>query len=256
MSSQSADNSPHLKIGNPAASAGRLAKIAGGLYLVVIVGGAFSEAFVRMRLMVRGEAAATAAQILAHEQLFRWGFIADLIPLLCNMGLAVIFYHLFKVVNRNLAALATLFALMGTAIQGSVLLYHLVPLMLLKGGLSLSALTPEQLQALAYFALRMQTTGYTIALAFFGCFGLCLGFLIWKATFLPRILGVLMAVAGFCYFTNSMLSFVAPSLSSVAFLLPCLVGEASLTFWLLLKGVNEQRWKEQAGTAPANSNPT
>ncbi|MBI2814480.1 MAG: DUF4386 domain-containing protein [Opitutae bacterium] len=203
MSSQSADNPPRLKTGSIAVSPRRQARIAGCLYLLVILGGAFSEAFVRMRLMVRADAAATAANLLAHEQLFRWGFVADLVPLLCNVFLTVIFYNLFKVVNRSLAALTVLFATMGTAIQGSVLLYHLVPLMLLKGGLSLNALTPGQLQALAYFALRMQTTGYTIALAFFGCFGLGLGFLVWKSAFLPRILGVLMAIAGFCYFTNS-----------------------------------------------------
>ena len=74
-----------------------------------------------MRLMVRANAAATAANILAQEQLFRWGFVADLIPLLCNMILAVIFYNLFKLVNRSLAALTVLFATMGTAIQASVL---------------------------------------------------------------------------------------------------------------------------------------
>ena len=231
------------------------ARIAGFLYLVIILCGAFAEAFVRQRLIVSADVAATAANILAQEQLFRLGFIADLIPLLCNMLLAVIFYDLFKVVNRNLAALVVLFSLVGTAIQGSVLLYHLVPLMLLKGGLSLSALTQGQLQALAYFALRLQTSGYNIALAFFGCFGLCLGRLIWKSTFLPRILGVLMAIAGFCYVTNSIVSFIAPARSSIILLLPCLLGEGSLTLWLLVVGVNEQRWKEQAGCAGIANTP-
>lgn len=239
----------------PATSPRLKARLAGGLYLVVIAGGAFAEAFVRMRLIVPGDAAATAANILAHEQLYRWGFVADLVPLLCNMLLAVLFYDLFKVVNKGVAALVVAFTLTGTAIQASVLLYHLAALMLLKGGPALAALPPEQTQALAYFALRLQTSGYTLALVFFGCFGLCLGYLIWKSTFLPRLLGVLMAVAGLCYLTNSLVSVIDPSSASILFLLPVLLGEGGLTLWLLIAGVNASRWNVRAGASDPPSSP-
>jgi hypothetical protein len=227
----------------------RDARIAGLLYLIVIVAGAFAQAFVRQRLVVPGDAAATAANLLANEQLYRWGLVADLVPLLCNVVLAVIFYELFCVVNRSLAALAVLFALLGTAIQASALVFHIGPMLVLAGGPALSALTETQTQALAYVSLRLQTDGYTIALVFFGCFGLCLGYLIVRSTFLPRILGVLMGIAGFCYFANSLVSFVAPSLSSIVFLLPALLGEGALTLWLIFKGVDAARWRSQAASA-------
>jgi hypothetical protein len=219
------------------------ARLAGLLYLVVIVCGAFAEAGVRQRLMVHGDAAATAANIVANAQLYRWGFVADLVPLLCNMVLAVIFYRLFAPVNRGVAALVVLFSVVGSAIQASALLYHLEPLMLLTGGSALAAIPAAQLQAMAYFALRMQVAGYNIALVFFGCFGLSLGWLIWRSRFLPRLLGVLMAIAGACYFTNAMLGFVAPPLASMLLLLPCLIGEGGLTLWLLIAGVDPAKWE-------------
>jgi hypothetical protein len=227
----------------------RDARIAGLLYLFIIVAGAFAQAYVRQGLVVPGDAAATGANLVANEQLYRWGLVADLLPLLCNVILAVIFYRLLSVVNRSVAALAVLFSLLGTAIQATVLVFHIAPMLVLTGGPALGALTEPQVQALAYLSLRSQTDGYSIALVFFGCFGLSLGYLIVRSTFMPRLIGVLMGIAGFCYFTNSLVSLVAPSLSSVLFLLPALVGEASLTLWLIFKGVDSARWESQAASA-------
>jgi hypothetical protein len=223
------------------------ARTAGALYLVVILGGAFAEAFVRQRMIVHGDAAATAANLLANEQLYRFALIGDLVPLLCNVLLAVLFYDLFKIVRKSVAMLVAAFCLMGSAIQGAALVFHIAALLVLKGGTALSGLAETQLQSLAYLSLRLQANGYTAALVFFGCYGLCLGYLILKSSFLPRAIGVLMSVAGFCYFANSLMGFVAPSLSSMAFLLPCLVGEGALTLWLLIVGVNAEKWMLQAG---------
>lgn len=231
------------------ASPRRDARIAGAPYLVIIICGAFAEAFVRQRLTVPGDPAATAVNILAQEQLYRLGFVADLVPLLCNMVLAVLFYDLFRIVSTRVAALVVLFILAGTAIQASVLVYHLAPLILLQSVPS-DMLTHGQVEGLAYAALRLQTSGYNIALAFFGCYGLSLGYLILKASFLPRIIGVFMAIAGLCYIVNSFLSFVAPSLSSILLLLPALLGEGGLTLWLLVVGVDSARWKSQAENGP------
>lgn len=130
------------------------ARIAGVLYLVVIVTGIFAEIFVRQALMVSGDAAATAANILAHEQRFRWGFVGELIACACNIPIAVIFYNLFKVVNRSLTLAVVFFTLVGTAIESVVLLDHFEPLILLKGAAYLNAFTPKQLQAQAYASLN------------------------------------------------------------------------------------------------------
>lgn len=223
-----------------------MARTAGFLYLVVIAGGAFAEAFVRQRLVVPRDPVATAANLLANEQLYRLGFAADLVPLLCNVVLAVLFYALFKIVNRPVAALAAFFLLVGTAIQGAALLFHIAPLVILKNGLAWGGLDEQAWQALAYLALRLQSNGYTISLIFFGCFGLSLGYLILSSRFMPRLIGALMVVAGFCYTVNSMAAFLAPELSSIYLLLPVLAGEGSLALWMLLASVNASKWEAQA----------
>lgn len=227
----------------------REARVAGLLYLGVIVGGGFAQGVVRQRLFVPGDPSATARNVVAHEDLLRWAFVADLMPLLFNVLLAVILFGLFKVVSTRIATLAILFSLIGTAIQSAVLIFHIAPVFVLNGGAALDGLTEPQSQALAYLMLRLQTDGYTLALVFFGCFGLCLGYLIVRSAFLPRTLGVLMGIAGFCYFANSLAYFVAPSLSSIAFLVPVLLGEGGLTLWLLFAGVNAARWEERARAA-------
>lgn len=219
------------------------ARAIGFLYLLVILCGAFAEAFVRQRVLVAGDPRATAANILANEQIYRWAFVADLFPLFLNAFLAVLFFGLFKHVNRSVAGLVVIFLVIGSAVQAAMLLFHLAPLLLLKGSAALAALQGDQAEALAYLSLRLQGTGYNIALAFFGCFGLSLGYLIIRSTFLPRLLGVLMVIAGLCYLTNSMLTFLAPSLSSMLIILPVILGEGGLTLWLLVAGVDDERWE-------------
>jgi hypothetical protein len=241
MTERGREASPRLK-----------ARIAGFLYLIIIVAGMFAELFVREKLVVHGDAMATAQNILAHELLYRWGFAAGIIVLFCAIPLLLILYDFFKVVNRSLALLAVFFNLVSIAMEGANLLNHFAPLILLRGGPYLSAFKTEQLHALAYLSLRLQSTGYDMSLAFFGCFCLVAGYLIFRSAFLPRIIGVLMAIAGLCYLTNSFTNFLAPQFSKYVFpyiLAPGLVGEGSLTLWLLVMGVNVERWKEQASAA-------
>jgi hypothetical protein len=132
-----------------AASPQLKARIAGGLYLIVIAGGIFAELFVRGRLVVPGDAAATAHNIMAHEFLYRCGFSVELFYLLCNMPLILIFYDLFKVVNRNIALLDAFSSLTSTAVEAVSLLAHYAPLIILKNDRYLTAFTTEQRQAAA-----------------------------------------------------------------------------------------------------------
>jgi hypothetical protein len=227
------------------------ARIAGVLYLIVIVTGIFAEIFVREALTVSGDAAATAANILAHELRFRLGFVGELIACACNIPLAVIFYNLFRVVNRSLALAVVFFTLVGTAIESVVLLSHFLPLILLKGGSYLSVFKPEQLQAQAYASLALQSIGFAIALVFFGFYCLVMGYLIFRSTFLPRIIGVLLAIEGVGYLTNSFTLFLAPGLAARIFPYFAVTGLAEVAFclWLLVMGVNVPRWQEQARSA-------
>jgi hypothetical protein len=226
-------------------------RIAGLLYLVIIVGGLFDEVFVREQLMVERDPAATASNILTHELLYRSGFAAGIIILLCALVLLFIFYRLFKRVNKDLALLMVYFNLLSIAIESVSLLAHFAPLIFLKDVSYLSALNQDQLHALAYIPLRLQSTGYDLSLTFFGFFCILNGFLIFKSTFLPRTIGVLMAIAGVCYPINSFVNFLAPQYSLFPYIVvPSFVGELSLCLWLLMKGINVTRWEGEVNVPP------
>ncbi len=225
------------------------ARIAGFLYLIVIVGGIFAEIFVRGRLVVTGDAAATAHNIVTHEMLYRWGFVVELFYCaFCNLPITLIFYNLFKVVNKNVALLMVFFDLVVTAIESISLLAHYAPLVFLGNGHYLSAFTVEQLQAATYMSVQLFELGFAMSLVFFGFDLFLLAYLIVKSTFFPRIIGVLLAIEGLGYLINSFALFLAPALQARIFpyFAVTAIAEIALCLWLLVMGVNEQRWKEQA----------
>jgi hypothetical protein len=228
------------------------ARIAGFLYLTIIVTAGFAEVFVRGRLVVRGAAAATATNILAHESLYRLGGSADLINLVCDTALALLFYELLKPISRSLALLAAFFRLAHVAILTVSTLFHFAALTFLTGTHDLSVFSAAQLQEQALLCLSFHAWGYTICLVFFGFACLLLGILIYRSLFLPRIFGVLMAVAGLCYVTGSFARLLSPTFASNLFpyfLLPGAFGELSLTMWLLARGLNLERWQEKVSAA-------
>jgi hypothetical protein len=232
-----------------------LARIAGGLYLTVIVGGFFAIGYVPAALVVPGDAAATAHNIVAHELLYRLGLAIHLFILPANILLAGIFYDLFKVVNRRLALLVVFFTLVGTAVEGANILNQFAPLTLLGGGHALSVFTPEQLQALAYVSLDPQGISFAIQQVIYAGYLLAAGFVVFQSTFLPRAVGVLLVIGALCYLTYSFSSIVAPGFAAhlvPLIQLPSGVAELSLCLWLLIVGVNERRWQEQASVAGAS----
>lgn len=227
------------------------ARTAGLLYLVVIVAGAFAQLFVRDGLVAANDPATTAHNIMANELLYRGGFVAELIAGISNIPLIVIIYELFKVVNKRLALLVALFSAVGTAIEEVNLLNHIEPLLLLRHPAYLSAIPLEQLQAQAYLSLKVFESGFAISLVFFGWFCIGQGYLIVRSGFMPRFIGVLLAIEGVAYLANSFTVFLAPSLSSYVFtfLAVSVVGELSLCLWLLIKGVNVTKWEARARQA-------
>jgi uncharacterized protein DUF4386 len=241
MMEQNTGASPRLK-----------ARIAGAFWLIIIATASFAEFFVRGKIVVDGDAAATATNILAHEPLYRMGVAAVLIYLLCDIVVALLLYELLKPVSRSLSLLASFFRLAMVALLGANLLNLSAPLVLLKGAPFLTAFKSDQLQSLALVSLNLYAQVYFISLLFFGFHCLLIGYLIYRSTFLPRIVGALMAVTGLCYLTYSFSNVLSPALGASLFtyLLPLgLPGEISLTLWLLATGVNVQQWKEQAGAA-------
>jgi hypothetical protein len=227
------------------------ARVAGGLWLLCIVAGIVGF-IAGGPLIVPNDAAATAANILANESLFRLGFAADLISGASYLGATVLLYYVLKPVSRSLSLLAAFFGLTGVAIGGVAWVSHLAPLVLLHGDQYLSAFTTSQLQAMALTALKLQMQVFGIGMVFFGIQCILIGYLVARSTFLPRILGVLLAIGGTSYGIASFANFLTPSFGArlIPFVMPvALIGEGSLTLWLLVKGVSVQRWKDQASAA-------
>jgi hypothetical protein len=223
-----------------------LARILGILSLLGIVTGAFGIGYVPDALIVAGDASATVHNILAHETLFRLGFASHLFEMLLNIPSEIIFFILFRRVNGIVAAVALGCGLVGTAIEGLDMLSAYVPLKLAVEGSALGAFSPEQLHALSYISVQLQDAGLLISFAFYGLDELLSGFLIFRSRFLPRVIGVLLAISGLCYFSHSFLGFLAPSLDARLFpyiLFPCLPGEGLSSLWLATVGLNVAKWR-------------
>jgi Domain of unknown function (DUF4386) len=241
---------PEMKQRIAEASPRPRARITGVVYLLYFLTAVFGEFFLR-GLVVDGDAAATATNILAHRSLFRLGLATGLIATACYIAVTALFYGLFKPVSGSLSLLGAFFSLVGCAILAFGSLFQLAPLVLLGGSPYLNVFKVEQLRALALMFLELNTQAGNICVVFFGVYCLLIGYLIFRSAFLPRFLGGLMALAGLGWLT-----FLSPPLASHLSPYNLVLGflaELSLMLWLLVMGVNVQRWKEQAD-APHKEN--
>jgi Domain of unknown function (DUF4386) len=223
------------------------ARITGLFYLLTMLTGILAQGFISERLVVSGDAAATASNILTHRSLFELGFTVYLIEMVCQIAITALFYDLLKPAGRSVSLVAAFLGLAGCVIKTFSRLFYIAPLFVLGDAHYLSVFSREQLQALALLFLKINDRGAGIALAFFGFYALLTGYLIVRSTFLPRILGVWSVLAGLGWLT-----FLYPPLGYRLFPYIAafgLLGAVALILWLLVKGVNEQRWKEQASAA-------
>lgn len=230
------------------ASVGTLARIGGALYLIIIVLGLFGEAVVRDRILVPGDAGATAANLRSLESLWRLGIAAECVLLPCAIALLPILYVLLRPVNRVLALTAVFFDLISIAVEAVGALFLVLTLFPLGKAPYLAAFQPAQLNALSSLAARAHAQTFGVALIFFGWFCIIAGVLIFRSNYLPKAIGVLMQIAGACYLVNSFALILAPALASRLFpmiLIPCLIGEASLCLWLLIKGIDPELWNRR-----------
>jgi Domain of unknown function (DUF4386) len=225
----------------------RKARIVGGFYLLTIVAGIFAEAFVSGRLVVDGDAVATATNILAHKELFQWGFAGYLVEMACQISMIALFYELLKPAGKSISLLAAFIGFAGCIIKTFSRVFFIAPLFVLGGAHYLSVFSTEQLQALSLLLLKVNDHGAATALVFFGFYALLTGFLIVRSTFLPRILGVLGIFGGLGWLTFLYQPLGYRLFPYVAGL--GILGAASLIVWLLVFGVNEQRWNDQASAA-------
>ena len=220
----------------------KTAKLAGLLYLIMVIAGIFGQ-YVRSTLIVYGDAAATASNIIASELLFRIGFMSDLTMITVYFLTACVLYILLKSVNKNIALLFVLFTLGSASVLFINTLNQFAALLILNGADYLTVFEAGQLNALAMLFLNLHQYGYYIAQIFFGLWLLPLGFLIYKSDHFPNILGIVLMVACFGHLLEFFQIFLFPEYKVIAYpgLVAAMIGEFSLMFYLLIKGVKDQQ---------------
>ena len=221
----------------------KTARMAGLLYLIYIVITIVADVFGRSPLIVYGDAATTARNIMAAEWQFRIGITGDLVSAVFFLLAAWALYVLLKSVNKNLALLFLLLNLGGVAVYSINLLNQFAAVLLLSGADYLQVFQADQLQALAMFFLNLHHNGYWIAQIFFGAWLFPLGYLVYKSGFLPRILGIVMMIHFVGWTMTTLQFFLFPGFGVITYLTYPLgfISEFGLTLWLLIMGVKEQK---------------
>ncbi|MDI1326476.1 MAG: DUF4386 domain-containing protein [Brevundimonas sp.] len=224
------------------------ARFAGLIYLFVIVFGGWSEGFVMGALVVPGDAAATAHNILGAESVWRTSVAGNLLVPILAVPQLWIEYLLLKPASKNLALLFVLFNGVSLAIETVSKLFLLMVAPVLTDPGHAAAFAPDQVHAMADLMLTAHDISFHIALIFFGFACLLIGTLVFRSGYLPRFLGVMMGLAGVCYLVATFGALFAPAFGQAIspwILLPVLIGESAMCLWLLLRGVNVKRWRER-----------
>ena len=225
----------------------KTARIAGFLYLIYIVTSMFAN-ISRTKLVVFGDAIATANNILASEWLFRIGFVSDVLAGVFFLLAAWALYVLLRPINKNIALLFLLLNLGGVAVQCLNMLIYFLPVLLLSGADYLKVFQIEQLQTLAISFLYLYDNGFMIAQFFYAAWLFPLGYLVFKSGYLPKILGIIVMIECFGWLMYPLQFFLFPAyevISNLSFAIG-FIGEFGLTLWLLIMGVNVEAWERRA----------
>jgi hypothetical protein len=221
----------------------KTARAAAFVFLIIFFLGMSTELLIRPGMIVPGDAAATVKNIAASEALFRFSLLSDLIRLVLLMCLPLVLYRLLKPVNKTIASLMVIFALVSVPIAMLNELNHFAVLLLSSHADYVSAFKPDQLNSLVMFFLELRKYG-TFIPQVLSLWVLFLGYLVFKSGFLPRILGILLIISGLGYTLQAVGFFLFPDIDLMIFGLFTFIGEALFYLWLLVKGVNVEAWKK------------
>lgn len=223
------------------------ARIAGILYLVIAVSGGFSIAYVPSVIVAAGDAATTAANLLANKGLFGMGVLADVVVMLAEIVLTVMLFRLFRAVSPTLSMIAMVSRLMMVAVMAINLLISIMPMVLLSGAGYLQGFAPEHLEATAMVFMQAHRHGIHVWDMFFGFHLAALGYLVFRSGYFPRLLGLAIMVGSLGYFLEGLAKVTFAENPTLAMLIVGLLVVASVTelafaLWLLIKGLNVAVW--------------
>jgi hypothetical protein len=220
----------------------KYARIAGILFLMSLVAGGFGEAYAPSKIVVSGDAAATVANIKNFQFIYRVGFAAFLIESLCDITLALLLYALLKPVNKYLSLLAAFFGLIATATFACAELFYFAPLVILRSDSYLNAFSSAQLNTLVLLTLKFSLSAGMLTTVYYGMGWLVRSYLMFRSGYLPKFLGVLMAIGGGGFVLRNFLLILAPAYAFDVFLMLMMPGALIMTGWLIIKGVDRAQW--------------
>jgi Domain of unknown function (DUF4386) len=218
----------------------KAARIAGAIYLSMVFTAPFSLIYVPSKLIVRGNAAATAENILAHETMFRLSIFGELVGHVIFICLGIALYRLLSNVNKTWAMLMVAFVSVSAAVGFLNALNNIAALILFRGGDFLTVFDKPQRDALAMLFLRLHSQGQFIDEIFWGVWLFPFGLLVFRSGFLPRFLGVWLMIACFAWIALSITALFFPLHYETAFryLQPAFFAEMAMMLWLLIRGAN------------------
>ena len=223
------------------------ARIVGVLFLLTMICGGFGEAYVPSRILASGDATRTAHNLQASEALFRLGFAAYLVEALCDVALSLMLYVLLRPVRNDLALLAAFFGIVSTTLFAAAELFYFAAPVVLRNAPYLQAFSVDQRNALAMMSLKLYGLGSGVFMVFYGVASMLRGYLIFRSEYLPKFLGVLLAVAGLGFVIRNFALVLAPPYASDILLLPMFLAALSMTVWFLAKGVDVAKWEKAIG---------
>lgn len=222
------------------------ARFAGFFYLCNV--GAPAALFKSQSLLAPGDAAATARNILLEQSAFRLAITAGILAYAAYIVVAILLYGLLRPVNRTLSLLAASLCVTGSIIGAMSSLFQIAPLVMLDGAAG------SGIDVAATASLKMYAQGFDLSMVFFGLYMLLVGFLVAGSRFMPRIIGILTMMTGAAYLSHSLLFFIAPQIAArfAAYVYLFGMGELTFVLWILIAGVNNQKWRAQAREAMAH----
>jgi Domain of unknown function (DUF4386) len=223
------------------------ARVAGLLFVATLLAGGFGEGYVPGALIAGHDAAATVANLKAHDTMYRLSFAAYLIEALCDVGIAVIFYVLLEPAGRVLALMTVFLGVLSTATFAACEIFYFgLPQLLLRGSPYLGTFSPAQLATLTLLSLKLFSYGGGLFTVFYGTGWILRGILMMRSGYFPRILAVLMMIGGLGFVLSNAFQVLAPQYQTQYLLFAFAPGGILLGLWLLIRGVDLDKWQERA----------